>query len=378
MKTTLKILPLLFGVVLFFTQCEKEADLEQTMNAEAFMNLKAGHVVPIVNKAEQELWAGAGQNDTEKGYLVGEVIAEITMDENEELILTVEYKIDEPWRAIEYHLWVGKEIYGDNGIPRNAAPGRFPFTGATNTIVLSDLDIGANDPIYIAAHAVVANDELYADYDEIVLPEEVSFSVSPATNFYLNVVVDIEDGGILAGNNAGWCIDPSLPIGPNAAPPPYLADVYLSIGDLPEYYNIFDFGKINWILNFAAPLVPEGVYSMGDVQTAIWRVLFPGGYSTPNNAPGPDFVEDNVVQILANADSDFIPGCNDRVGVILDTQSKEVNDEVRNLQPLLISIPVPCKGVEETAWAIGQYTFMDADPIIARKWGWFFKMVYEE
>ena len=370
MKTTLKILPLLFGVMLFFTQCEKEAELEQTVNAEAFMNLKAGHELDsYCNSTSQKLWAGAGRNNTDNGVHVGYVHADIYIDSDndDELTLKVEYELFEPWVGQEYHLWVGNAIAD---IPRNAAPGRFPFTGEVNIIVLSDLDIDANDNIYIAAHAVVAKS--YADYDALDLPEEVSFSVYPADNVYLNV--NITDEGILYGSNDGWCINPTLPIGPGVAPQPYLADVYLSTGDLPEYYQSFDFGKINWILNFAAPLVPE-VYSMGDVQTAIWRVFYGEVYEVEGTEP--DYTENNVLEILANADPDFLPGCNQLVGVILDTQSKEVNGLVQDLQPLLIPVPVPCQYVgEETAWAFGQHTFIDES--VANKWGWIFRMEYCE
>ena len=353
MKTTMKILPLMLGIMLFFTQCEKEAEI----NAEAFMDLKVEDADCYV---EQDLWAGAGQNNTDNGELVGKVIASITGG-----ILTVEYVVDEPWYATEYHLWVGKEI---TDIPRNAAPGRFPYSGsASYTIDLDELGFEPGDVIYIASHAVVANDEEgSADYGALELPESVEFELLsfPGTVSYFDL--KIEDGGILTGEHDSWCIDPSLPIGPNASTthPFYQADVYLSL-DLPLDYNYYemDFGKVNWILNFAAPQVPDN-YSFGDVQTAIWRVLFGESYTVIGAAPG--FTEANVAEIVDAAQSDFIPGCNQFVGIILHT-----DDE---LQPIIIPFPVPCMGAEETAWAFGDETFIDNG--ISRKWGWIFDIEY--
>jgi hypothetical protein len=79
--------------------------------------------------------------------------------DGENLIVT--YNVTEPWGLKETHLYVGTEP------PSKMAPGRFPYKhehldGATvdeYVIPLSDLDVGCDDTLYIAAHAALDSDE---------------------------------------------------------------------------------------------------------------------------------------------------------------------------------------------------------------------------
>ena len=69
MKTTLRILPLMLGILVFFTQCEKEPlDSGSTINEEAVSQKDANDESCVV---VQTLWAGAGQNNTDNGTDVG-------------------------------------------------------------------------------------------------------------------------------------------------------------------------------------------------------------------------------------------------------------------------------------------------------------------
>jgi hypothetical protein len=106
--------------------------------------------------SDVELWAAAGQNDTDKGTLVGKV--SVTND-GENLMVT--YELDGDGCVLtEAHLWVGTDLAD---IPKNAAPGKFPFkddmidneTSYTFTIPLEDLGVECGMNVYIAAHAVV-------------------------------------------------------------------------------------------------------------------------------------------------------------------------------------------------------------------------------
>ena len=94
------------------------------------------------------LFAGAGQNDTERGTKVGTLTVVVSGGS-----ATVTYMVDEPYTISEYHLWVGetplpmvrqgrREVY-------TSAPGQFPYTDGA--VVEVNVDAG----FFVAAHGVV-------------------------------------------------------------------------------------------------------------------------------------------------------------------------------------------------------------------------------
>ena len=94
------------------------------------------------------LFAGAGQNDTERGTKVGTLTVEVYDNQAK-----VEYNVEAPYTISEYHLWVGETPLpmvrrGRNEVP-TAAPGQFPYTDGA--IVEVDIDTG----FFVAAHGVV-------------------------------------------------------------------------------------------------------------------------------------------------------------------------------------------------------------------------------
>lgn len=107
-----------------------------------------------------DIYAAAGQNDINKGTLVGELTAYSDGD-----YLYVTYDVSDRGCTLnELHLWVGTD-YKD--IPKNAAPGKFPYKEDdlmegtdqyTFMIPLSELQVECGGNIYIAAHAVVSCD----------------------------------------------------------------------------------------------------------------------------------------------------------------------------------------------------------------------------
>ena len=359
MKTTLKILPLLFGVMLFFTQCEKDVEIDRSVNAEAMMTLKFEHNDYCM--VEQDLWAGAGQNNTDNGTLVGKVIASITGN-----ILTVQYVLDEPWEATEYHLWVGTDF---TKIPRNAAPGRFPYSdGPIITVTLGD-DFTPGTPIYLAAHAVVTHDG-GVEALEAMLPETAKFSIV-LNRIVTYLTTTVTEGGMLDGVYGSYCIDSGISIEPEEV---YDAWVYSSYA-LPDGFDKVDYPEnfplVNWIINY---IEVGDYYTYADVQRAIWELL----ETAPQNIADPPIVfdPDKVADIIDAAEAyeedfgDFVPECGQYLVIVLDP--------VQAVQPLIIWKLVPC-GESETAWAIGgdednDYTFSGNG--IANKWGWFFDMTY--
>lgn len=107
----------------------------------------------------RDLWAGAGRNDTSKGIKAGTVSAEIIAPG----ILQVKYETESPWSLSEAHLWVGNSLAE---IPKNAAPGKFTFKQELDYTYSAEFEVNLdllgidyiNDPIFIAAHCVVGDE----------------------------------------------------------------------------------------------------------------------------------------------------------------------------------------------------------------------------
>jgi len=114
---------------------------------------------------ELELWAAAGQNNTDNGFLVGTVTVDVVGD-----CVTVTYTItadDEDYMITEAHLWVGDTLLpivkqGKKEVP-TSAPGQFPFSpeiapdGKSATIEVCEADVEGLDlnDFWVAAHAVI-------------------------------------------------------------------------------------------------------------------------------------------------------------------------------------------------------------------------------
>ena len=98
---------------------------------------------------EFELWAAAGQNDLDKGTLVGTV--HVTYLDG---TLTVVIEMDDGFRLEDAHLWVGDTPLPETRRGYTAAPGQFGFSPEENdgsTFVVEGLE----GDIYIALHADV-------------------------------------------------------------------------------------------------------------------------------------------------------------------------------------------------------------------------------
>jgi hypothetical protein len=104
----------------------------------------------------RDLWAGAGRNKLNSGYKVGTVSA--SLDPDNEAQLKITYNINNGWSMSEAHLYVGNDVP-----PPPVAPGLFAnaetfVEGINEHIFYIDLDSLQGEPLYIAAHAVVAAD----------------------------------------------------------------------------------------------------------------------------------------------------------------------------------------------------------------------------
>ncbi len=92
----------------------------------------------------KSLWAGAAQNDTEKGTLVGTVVVK-----NDPTDLYITYEMEPGYTLNEAHVYVGTSP------PPKVAPGQFPYHSVPLSIPLSTFDAVEEGKLYIAAHAEV-------------------------------------------------------------------------------------------------------------------------------------------------------------------------------------------------------------------------------
>ena len=91
-----------------------------------------------------QLVAGAAQNDLSKGTVVGLVFVK---PNPEMTAVSVEYRLNPGLNVTETRVWAGTDL---NAIPKNAAPGKFPYQ--TGDIIPFQCGI-----LYLAIHATVCN-----------------------------------------------------------------------------------------------------------------------------------------------------------------------------------------------------------------------------
>ncbi len=272
--------------------------------------------------------------------------------------LYVKYIVDdENWCLTETHLHVATDpdlIPQKNG---NPIPGKFDYKGEHDCvyelIYEIPLDWDCNEEIYIASHAVVKKETDLADLPglEAALPDQVTMIVvHPGTGFGAPSYFDasISGGTILDGTYDNYCIDTDNTISPGTS---YLANVYSSYGLLPEgtveYPENLDL--VNWIINQDYVGMPSGCggnYTYGDVQRAIWA-LVEDAQSTSGLGSWSQCRVDEILAAAYTSGDGFIPGCGDRVAVILAPVD---GSQVTIAQVTFIQVGVPCLYIEETAW----------------------------
>ena len=376
----MKILPLMLGIMLFFTQCEKEAADKGSTFSEDVMTLKSD-CEPVV----QTLWAGAGQNDISKADSVGYVTATLLPDNQ----LQVEYLITvNGYSLTEVHLWVGKDK-SVGVFPRQAAPGRFPYKanldfGTTQWDTIVDLNFEPSQhKIYVSAHGVVAwGDEIdgLEGLNEL-LPEDVTYSVlfqrGPVLSYFETTV---DHDGFLGGVYDGWCIDTQNEIVPGTI---YDAIAYSSYGEYdvnnpPLPFSLFDKPEnlplINWIINQdfvgePSSALPGTTFTRGDVQQAMWQLLEFEPQDIGGEGSFRQIRVDEIMDLAMEFGANFVPECGEKVVIILYVPNADPAVQIN-----IIEYPVPCGGGSETVWAYGEYRFNDRNNLIARKWGWIFEV----
>lgn len=265
-----------------------------------------------------------------------------------------------PTLIYETHLSVTSS-FEDIPLTRKGQPivGQFAYSnrydpGLTEVIYEIKLEWDINEPIYVAAHAMVKKMGGLTGL-ESALPDQVTMNVAyPGLGYGTSSYFDatISGGTMLDGIYDSWCIDIDNAIYPNSS---YLAGVYSSYEDLPagivEYPENLDL--VNWIINqeYIGKTSPGGygTYTWGDIQVAIWTLV----EDDPPGAVG-IYSSDRVDEIVAAAytgGDDFLPECGGEVAVIVVPGG---GAQVVIAQVTLIEVEVPCDDIEETAWGEGE------------------------
>ena len=122
-------------------------------NAWGWTNMIDPKGIKEATKFEFYLFAGAGQNNTEKGTMVGKLVVTVEPDLKNpgKFCATAEYKV-EGALIEEYHLWIGETPLplvkrGRTTVP-TSAPGQFPYTNGEKVCNL-------DGSFFVSAHGVV-------------------------------------------------------------------------------------------------------------------------------------------------------------------------------------------------------------------------------
>jgi len=104
---------------------------------------------------------------------------------------------------------------------------------------------------------------------------------------------------------------------------------------------------VNYIANnfqVGDPSPSGGTQSICDIQQAMHHFI--AGYSFCTEDANQTHIDEIIASAVANG-ADFIPGCDQRLAVFLDSVAEGIQDQ-------LILIPVPCTPVltHDTAWAL--------------------------
>ncbi|WP_298555556.1 hypothetical protein [uncultured Algibacter sp.] len=186
---------------------------------------------------------------------------------------------------------------------------------------------------------------------ELSLPDTVTATTTakPGVDAYFSL--DILDTDLAGTDIAAWCVDQDLSLNQEET---LEFAVYSSYETLPagEFEFPENFDLVNWVenQNFVGKASPSGgTYTFGHVQYAIWKLVddsicvscsfltSPTGTWNTDSDNNIAKAQEIVDAAIANG-QDFVPGCGEKVGVILNPAGK---------QAIIIFVDVPEKEIEE-------------------------------
>ena len=284
--------------------------------------------------------------------------------------LCIRYEIDDAdWCLTEVHLEVKTSLAEIPQARGNPIPGRFTYKAdldcADGWEQCIEITWREGTELFIAAHGVVEGGCKLAPVNPESpcpdLPEGIVNIVvqNPGLGFGMPSYFDLNlsNAGDLDGMYDAWCITTKRTIRTGKVYDGLMICTYdpeFQIADLVQYPGNIDL--VNCLLNQELIGQPSsggyGNYTFGDFQTAIWLLLEDDPVARGNMG---SVDEDRVWELVAMAGDcgdDFVPGCDQFVGVVIVPV-----DEAGNIsQPVIISLPVPCVPTDctsETAWGEG-------------------------
>ncbi|WP_298555559.1 hypothetical protein [uncultured Algibacter sp.] len=199
---------------------------------------------------------------------------------------------------------------------------------------------------------------------ELSLPDTVTATTTakPGVDAYFSL--DILDSDLAGTDIAAWCVDQDLSLNQEET---LEFAVYSSYETLPDGEFEFpeNFDLVNWVenQNFVGKVSPSGgTYTFGHVQYAIWKLVddsicvscsfltSPTGTWNTDSANNIAKAQEIVDAAVANG-QDFVPGCGEKVGVILNPAGK---------QAIIIFVDVPEKE-EECSDCEGKVTKLELE-----------------
>lgn len=276
---------------------------------------------------------------------------------NDARYVYVKYVTSPGWELGLTHLAIASDWKLIPQAKGNAIPGRFPYKGTHDPSAPYDYRIKNTWPAWTTI-AIAAHGEVTGPCGDCTpagcgtLPAVVDFMASEGTNAYFQTTLG--GGTALDGTYDGWCSQLDIGFTYDWM---FKSEVYCSYGpglptwavDKPENLDL-----VNWLLNqqFVGKPAPVALYSAGDVQMAIWKLLdtspVPDGYlgSVPAN------VEALVAASMMH--DGFVPACGQRVALVLLPFVTYEGGTTNYTQPNLVTRPVQCdRRCDETVWGLG-------------------------
>ncbi|WJJ95535.1 hypothetical protein [Algibacter luteus] len=200
---------------------------------------------------------------------------------------------------------------------------------------------------------------------ELSLPDVANVTVTSKPGVDSYFTIDILDSSLAGTGIAAWCVDQDLSLydGDSAEFSVYSSYETLPAGEF-EYPENFDL--INWVINqnfVGQASASGGNYTFGHVQYAMWLLVddsvcvecsalaAPGEASWTSNAAVNVAMAQEIADAAIANGQDFVPGCGQKVGVILNPAGK---------QAIMIAVDVPEKE-EECSDCEGKVTKLELE-----------------
>jgi len=341
-----KVYTVFFGMCILFgaISCQTEPlnSNEDLTSANSSAKNANSKVVPNL------VWDECATTTTQVDLLAGQntLVGNVKV-ESDGINYTITYTItEEGWCLTQTHLSVGETPedfpHTDSGNPKI---GLFEYGESLDCASSATYTVPVSEGTYIAAHAVVncksTSEDFSTQMESLPIPVSVCVTGKGDSDSYFDI--SIAGDNFLTGSYNAWCIDLYKHLGNGECFDANAYSVY-SEGLTYPFGHPENLSAVNWIVN--QDFISQG-YTFGEIQWAIWELLELDNNTSYCCLGTWDKTKGQAIVALAIQHTDFVPGCGDQMGIAIIPTDETI-------QPVMISIPVPCGGdCEETAWADG-------------------------